>query len=222
MYPNSYTAGAMRRRSHSALLWLALAMLLSAFIAVASVAAQTDRPTDPAAVVHAFNEALSRGDLPGALAFLDPACRKVVGPRSLNREEQTCGGGEGQFPGPQSGPPLQIAEANLRTTSPTTAEVDLTLSGGTLPPTPHPITLHAYFTVENGRITRLLDELSVQTAQDLAALPPPPGSPAALPNTGVSDSIAAGVLLVLGVCCALAGLVVRRTTAAGRRGRSWQ
>ena len=121
--------------------------------AATDAAAQTDQPTDPAAVVHAFNAALSRGDLDAALALLDPTCRKVVGPHSLNREEQTCGGGEGQFPGPQSGPPIQIAEANLRTTGPETAEVDMTLSGNTLPPTPHPITLHAYFTVKNGRIT---------------------------------------------------------------------
>ena len=212
MNPNSYTTGAMKRDSHTAIVWLTLATVLWVCIAVAGASAQTGRPTDPAAVVHAFNDALSRGDLPGALAFLDPACRKVVGPRSLNREEQTCGGGEGQFPGPQSGPPLQIAEANLRTTSPTTAEVDLTLSGGTLPPTPHPITLHAYFTVENGRITRLLDELSVQTAQELAALAPPSeAAPATMPNPGAAGLSGSSLLLLLSALCRLLAAAFRRT-----------
>ena len=214
---NSSAAGTLKHRSPVSLAMLVLALLVAAAMSVPGVTAQTGQPTDPAAVVHAFNEALSRGDLPGALAFLDPACRKVVGPRSLNREEQTCGGGEGQFPGPQSGPPLQIAEANLRTTSPTTAEVDLTLSGGTLPPTPHPITLHASFTVENGRITRLLDELSVQTAQELAALAPPSeATPATMPNTGAGGLSGSSLLLLLSALCGLLGAAFRRTTLRSR------
>ena len=220
MVRTSYTVGMMKRRVPGALVRLALAMALTIGMRATDAAAQTDQPTDPAAVVHAFNAALSRGDLDAALALLDPTCRKVVGPHSLNREEQTCGGGEGQFPGPQSGPPIQIAEANLRTTGPETAEVDMTLSGNTLPPTPHPITLHAYFTVKNGRITQLLDELSPQTEQELAALAPPPEPPAVMPNTGSREPGTGWVMLVLGVSCALVGAAVRRSTAARGRGRS--
>ena len=66
--------------------------------------------------------------------------------------------------------PYTVIGRTLRS-PPETAEVDSTLSGGPLPPTPHPITLHATFTVKNGRITRLLDYVSPQDERSDRCIP---------------------------------------------------
>ncbi len=73
-----------------------------------------------------------------------------------------------------------------------------------------PFSLHVTYTVKNGLIIQILDRLSPQTVQDLAALAPPAGAPAQLPKTGESGSNAAVVLLALSLLCALAGALVRR------------
>ena len=52
---------------------LVLAPLLVACLAATAAMARTDAPTYPAAVVHAFNEAINRGDLQGTLALLAPS-----------------------------------------------------------------------------------------------------------------------------------------------------
>ncbi len=88
--------------------------------------------------------------------------------------------------------------------------MDLEFIGAPIPVLPHPFMLHATFTVVNGLITRLHDQLSPQTAQDVAALPPPAGAPAQLPKTGASDSRAVPGLLALGILCLLTGAMVRR------------
>ena len=214
MKPYSHTAAGRTRHPFVSLAMLALAPLLAACLAATGAMAQTGAPTDPAAVVKAVNDALNRGDPQVVLALLAPECRKVVGPHSLNREEQTCGVGPGQWPG---NPPYpHSAIANLRTTGPETAEVDVTLSGGPLPPTPHPITLHGTFTVKNGRITQLLDSVSPQSEQELAALAPPSGAPAVMPTTGAGDVPWKVVLLVLGLICGLIGTGFRRTSLRSR------
>jgi hypothetical protein len=38
--------------------------------------------------------------------------------------------------------------------------MDVTLSGGALPPLPHPFSLHVTYTVKNGLIIQILDRLS--------------------------------------------------------------
>ena len=216
MKPHLPTAAGRTRHSHISQVVLAPVLLLVACVVATRAMAQTGAPTDPAAVVHAVNDAVNRGDPQGVLPFLDPTCRKVVGPHSLNREEQTCGVGPGQWPG--SPPYPHVEEANLRTTGPETAEVDITLSGGPLPPTPHPITLHATFTVKNGRITRLLDYVSPQSERELAALAPPPGVPATMPTTGAGTFGVAVGLLVVSLICGVIGVGFRRASSQ----RRWQ
>src|SRR6266540_495544 len=76
------------------------------------------------------------------------------------------------------------------------------------PPLPHPFSLHVTYIVKNGLIIQILDRLSPQTAQDLAALASPP---AQLPKTGEGDSHTVSWLIALGVVCALAGALVRRS-----------
>ncbi len=214
MKPYLHTAAGRTRHPFISLAMLALAPLLAACLAATGAMAQTGAPTDPAAVVKALNDALNRGDPQGVLAFLAPECRKVVGPHSLNREEQTCGVGPGQWPGSPPWPHVELA--NLRTTGPETAENDVTLSGGNLPPTSHPFTVHATFTVKNGRITQVLDRLSPQLEQELAALAPPSGAPATMPTTGAGDVPGKGVLLVLGLICGLIGTGFRATSLRRR------
>jgi hypothetical protein len=109
-----------------------------------------------------------------------------------------------------------VTESNIHLIDATTVEMDLMFTGGTIPVLPHPFMLHATFVVKNGLITRLQDRLSDQTAQDLAALGPPPAAASEMPNTGMSAPSALPVLLVLGLVCALAGAAMRRTSLLRR------
>jgi hypothetical protein len=201
--PNCYAAGTIKRYSRIALVALAPVLVFVLLIAVVpTAAAQTSQANDPVAVVTAFNAAVSAQDLTGALALLDPDFLYVSGPGSAlptNRKK-------GEFPGQ---PPFQqVDQSNIHLIDATTVEMDLTFSGNPIPVLPHPFMLHATFTVNNGLITRLQDRLSPQTAQDLAALAPPPVQ---LPKTSEGDSHIVLWLLALGIVCALAGALVRRT-----------
>lgn len=193
---NLFSAG-----THTTVVGLALATIVMAGLMTDTVAAQTSQPNDPAAVVTAFNEAVSRQDLTAALALLDDTFLYVSGPGSAlptNRKK-------GEFPGQ---PPFQqVAQSNIHPIDANTVEMDVTFSGGPIPKLPHPFMLHATFTIKNGLITRLQDRLFDQTAQDLAALGSPPSAPAQLPQTGDGDSRPLLWLLALGVACALAGAI---------------
>ena len=209
-----FTTGINKRYVHLSRVCLATTMLLSAFSMVAGVAAQTGQASDPATIVKAFNAAVSGQDLTGALALLDPNFQYVSVPGSALPTSRGKGRGKDDFPGP---PPFQqVVESNIHPIDATTVEMDLTFRGGQIPVLPHPFMLHATFVVENGLIVRLQDRLSEQTAQDLAALGPPPTAPAEMPDTGMSDPSALTVLLVLGCLCALAGAAVRRTSLLRR------
>jgi hypothetical protein len=204
--PNQYAAGTIKRSSRIALAALASALMFTVLIAVApTAAAQTSQANDPVAIVKAFNAAVSAQDLTAALALLAPDFRYVGDPGTPRGTDRK----KGDFPGK---PPFQqVTESNIHLIDATTVEMDLMFNGGPIPVLPHPFMLHATFTVQNGLITRLQDHLSDQTAQDLAALPPPPSAPSQLPKTGAGDSRRVLWLLVLGVVCILAGALVRRS-----------
>jgi hypothetical protein len=130
----------------------------------------TCQASDPVTVVTAFNAAVSAQHLTGALALLDDTFLYVSAPCSALPTNLK----KGEFPGQ---PPFQqVDQSNIHLIDATTVEMDLTFSGETIPVLLHPFVLHATFTVKNGLITRLQDRLSPQTAQDLAALAPPPGA----------------------------------------------
>ncbi len=215
MHPNSYTTRGAQRRLRGAMQVLPLALLLAASVVVTgAAAAPMHQATDPTTVVKAFNAAVSRQDLDGALALLDPNFQYVSVPGSALPTSRGKGTGKDEFPGPP--PYQQVTESNIHLIDAENVEMDLTFSGGPIPVLPHPFMLHATFTVKNGLITRLQDRLSDQTAQELAALAPPPGAPAAMPNTGTSTASARAALLVLGLLGTLAGAVVRRSTLSKR------
>ena len=202
------TTGVNKRHVHVAMVCLAITMLLSAFTVVAGAAAQTGQACDPVGIVKALNAAVSRQDLAGALAQLDPDFQYVSGPGSALPTDRK----KGEFPGQ---PPFQqVAESNIQLIDANTVEMDLTFSGGPIPVLPHPFMLHATFTVENCLITRLEDRLSAQTLQDLAALPP--GAPAIMPNTGLGNTHGGALLLVLGLFCGLSRMIIRRTALQRR------
>jgi hypothetical protein len=191
----------LARRSILFLLMLVLTWMASIDLA----AAQNSQANDPVAVVTAFNEAISRQDLKAALAFLDDNFLYVGGPKSAFPNDRR----KGEFPGQ---PPFQqVVQSNINLIDANTVEMDLTFTGGPIPPLPHPFMLHATFRVENGLITRLQDRLSDQTAQDLAALGA--SAPAVLPRTGENASPTAVWLLALGIVCALAGAMAVRGAA---------
>lgn len=167
--------------------------------------AQTSQASDPVAVVTAFNEAISRQDLTAALALLDDDFLYVGGPNSAFPNDRR----KGEFPGQ---PPFQqVAQSNINVIDANTIAMDLTFSGGPIPPLPRPFLLNATFTVKNGLITRLQDRISEQTAQDLAALGAPPA--AVLPRTGANDSFLQAGLLVLSIICVSAGAGLWRFAA---------
>ena len=182
-----------------------LMLVVACMASINPAAAQNSQANDPVAVVTAFNEAISRQDLKAALAFLDDNFLYVGGPKSAFPNDRR----KGEFPGQ---PPFQrVVQSNINPIDANTVEMDLTFTGGPIPPLPHPFMLHATFRVENGLITRLQDRLSDQTAQDLAALGAPPA--AVLPRTGGNDSSAIVWLLALGIVCALAGAMAVRGAA---------
>lgn len=182
-------------------------MALAWLVAVPAAAAQTSQPSDPIAVVTAFNEAISKQDLTAALSFLDDNFLYVGGPNSAFPNDRK----KGEFPGQ---PPFQqVAQSNINQIDANTVEMDLTFTGGPIPPLPHPFMLHATFSVKNGKITRLQDRLSDQTAKDVTALRAPPAT--VLPRTGGNDTNDLVGLLMLAVICVLAGTITVR--AAARR-----
>jgi hypothetical protein len=202
MYFDRYPARTIKRSLRIALVALTPALIVAALSEIVpAAAAQTGQASDPVAVVTAFNAAVSAQDLTGALALLDDNFLYVSGPGSALPTNLK----KGEFP---KGPPFQqVDQSNIQLIDATTVEMDLTFSGDPIPVLPHPFMLHATFTVKNGLITRLQARLSPQTAQDLAALTPPP---AQLPKTSEGDSHTVSWLLALGVVCALVGALVRR------------
>ena len=210
MKPYSHTAAGRTRHPSVSLAMLVLAPLLVACLAATGAMAQTGGQTDPAAVVTAFNAAVTNQDRAGALAYLDPAFRYRSGPGTALPTDRT----KADFLGPM--PWQRIVQENIHPIDANTVEMDITFIGGPIPPLPHPFKLHATFTVENGLITEITDQLSPQTAQDLAALPPPSGAPATMPATGAGDLPRKVLLLVLGLSCGLIGAGFRRTSLRRR------
>ena len=181
---------------------LALSLGLFGVLGVAQAAAQT---TNPAAVVSAFTDAYSRGDVARMRELVDPAFVVVPDPRDPNGHEEN-------FDGFVKNHLVHVTASNIREISSNKAVADLVFSGPEFRPLPHPFTEQVTFTVNNGRIARMEERVSEQTFKDLQALGPMPGMPA----TGASDGPGAWALLATAALCLLAGLLARRIPASNR------
>lgn len=107
---------------------------------------------------------------------------------------------------------VRVTLSNCRLTRPDVVSCDTVLSGGPIPPLAHPWTETSVLTFANGKILRLDETLSAQTAQDLqafAAANPQPG----MPTTGAADLSTPLLALLLALLLVVNGVLARRATS---------
>jgi hypothetical protein len=110
----------------------------------------------------------------------DPAAmRALIAPNATFVQSSPAGdqtqGREAWIAGNTGAENSQVNILQAQQTAPGTVVADASLSGGDIPPLPHPFTVHVVFTVVNGRVTHAVITTSPQTQQDIAAtLGPPP------------------------------------------------
>jgi hypothetical protein len=107
---------------------------------------------------------------------------------------------------------VKVDVKTVTLTAPDTVESDYVLTGPDIPPLPNPFSAHATFTVQDGKITRMVQTLSEQTVNDLMSMPQG-GEPAGMPSTGAGIAqwtpwvlVAVGATLLV----ALGALLVTR------------
>jgi hypothetical protein len=179
---------------------LALVFALSGLLGSVRIAAAQGSSND--ATVQAFIDAYNNGDLAKLQGLADPNFTFVQlnggpGPQTQNLAE---------FFAP---PRVHATPSNFRDVDANTVMLDITLTGGGLPPLPHPFMATNTFTFSNGHILKMTQMLSPQTLQDLAALGPPPG----MPTTGQADQTFLIAALVLGLLSVGAGVRLRAAKA---------
>ena len=104
---------------------------------------------------------------------------------------------------------VRVTLSNCRLAAPNVVSCDTVLSGGPIPPLAHPWTETSVLTFANGKIIRLDETLSAQTAQDLQALASP-----GMPTTGRLDATAPLVALLIAFLLTANGLFALRATSA--------
>jgi hypothetical protein len=128
-------------------------------------AAQTRSPLE---VAQALAAAQNANDAAAMRALIAPNAKFVQPPGSGQGREAWIAGNTGANNS-------HVTILNAQQTAPDTVAADATLTGGDIPPLPHPFTVHVVFTVANGRITHGVVNISSQTQQDITAkLGPPP------------------------------------------------
>jgi hypothetical protein len=150
-------------------LQLASGMVLLGLLALLAMAnpaaAQTRRPIE---VAQALAAAQNANDAAAMRALIARNATFVQSPGSSQGREAWIAGNTGANNS-------HVTILNAQQTAPDTVAADATLSGGDIPPLPHPFTVHVVFTVVNERITHGVITLSPQTQQDITAtLGPPP------------------------------------------------
>ncbi len=152
----------------------------------------------------AFGNAYNTRDTAGLRAMSDPSMEDVShwGP-----PDQQVTTRDAFINGSPQGPHVSLT--NCKQSDANTVSCDATLSAGPLPTLAHPFTETNTLTFRNGKVLRIDEYLSDQTAQELAAFTaanPQPG----MPSTGSGDAglplagLAAGLLLLS------SGLAARR------------
>ncbi|MEO6458775.1 MAG: hypothetical protein ABIO92_10980 [Chloroflexia bacterium] len=136
-------------------------------------AAPVRQGEDLVASSMAFADAYNAGDTAKMRQLADPAFQQVGGTGEkldLNGFANSTSSG------------VRVTLSNCKLTGPNVVSCDTVLSGGPIPPLAHPWTETSVLTFANGKITRLDETLSAQTAQDLQALAAP-----GMPSTGTAD-----------------------------------
>lgn len=152
----------------------------------------------------AFADAYNVGDTEKMRQLADPAFQQVGGTgEALDLDGFANSTSTG----------VRVTLSNCQLTRPDVVSCDTVLSGGPIPPLAHPWTETSVLTFANGKVLRLDETLSDQTAQDLQAFiaaSPPPGG---MPTTGVADLSIPLLALLLGLSLVMNGVLVRRTTS---------
>jgi len=163
---------------------------------------------DLIATTLAFADAYNAGDGARMRELADPAFEQVSGTgEALDLE--------GFIKTTNTG--VRVTLSNCKLTRTNVVTCDTVLSGGPIPPLPHPWTEISMLTFANGKILRLDETLSDQTAQELQAFAGA-NSQAGMPSTGASDlstprlALFLGLLLV-GVGALICGPIRRRGSA---------
>ncbi len=103
-------------------------------------------------------------------------------------------------------PPATAQITQIQQTGPATLVVKFIFSGDNLPALPHPFVDQVTFTFRDGQIACMVEQVGLQTLQDLVAagvIPPLPG----MPRTGSGEAWSMWWALGLAVC--LGGLLLR-------------
>jgi hypothetical protein len=200
-------------RARLASLVLAVALLVSLLGMAHTVSAHPARQSsDPVATVLAMVDAFNRHDAGALRNLLDPSFEDVTvnAPAGLPPEYPKV---DVEIFIRESAEGIHVDASNCQLTAPDKVVCDVTLSGGDVPPLPHPFTETATFTVANGKITRLEETFSPQTLSDIEALlAAQPG----MPTTGSTDTQTPFAALAIGLFLLAFGLVVRRANSYRR------
>src|SRR5687768_5154944 len=171
--------------------------------------AGAQQPTEPLAVVNAFLDAFSRGDVDAMRQLADLGVRFVFEDPFSPTDES--------FDEFVAEPRETVVVNSITQTAPDTVTARLTISGADLPVLPVPIVIDTTWTVTNGKITR---EVSRFTPETLAYFSGPgpvsPGAQPGMPQTGQGEPLFpfAASILAVGLFCLIAGIRLRRGFAA--------
>lgn len=172
--------------------------------AARGVQQSVDELTAPRAFAAAYNN----HDVATLRSMADPSFLDIY---HYGPPDQQVNGIEAFIKGDSQGPHVDITSCKQIGTDMVTC--DAVLSGGPIPVLPHPFSGPNTFTFRNGKIVRLDEYLSDQTAKDLAAYTPPqPG----MPSTGSRDFTLPLSSVLLCLLLVGAGLFILRAQPASR------
>jgi hypothetical protein len=153
----------------------------------------------PAEVLRAFTEAINKPDAAAARSLVDPNGFFIDNPGSPIEAQSPLGAFVDENVGQ-----VRVELHSVEQTGPDTVKSEYVLSGPAIPPLPSPVTASAVFTVENGRITRMVQTFSEQTMREFEVFAQSQGGgPAGMPSTG--DAAGGFAWMWVAVALALAG-----------------
>ena len=187
-----------------------MAIMMALFGLVGFARPAGAQPTEPVAVVTAFIDAFSRGDVDAMRQLVDPGVRFVFEDPFSPTDE-----GFDEFVAP---PRETVVVNSITQTAPDTVSASLTISGAGVPELPVPVVLDTVWIVTNGKITREVSRFSPETLAYFSNPGPLPGGQPGMPQTGQGDSMftLAALILTAGLLCLMVGVRVRRRLATGR------